>query len=512
MSAPRGSGQPTTGAASLPRGWAQQLNLTFKECHLMQNTIQRTDGAALDVRALRARLVGELVLPGEDGWDAARQAWNLAVDQRPAAVVLAETAEDVVATVDFAREHGLRVAPQGTGHNAGPLELENTVLLKTERMRRVRIDPDGRRARVEAGTLWAELTEVASRHGLVGLAGSSPDVGVVGYALGGGVSWLARKHGLAANSVLAVELVTADGRLLRVDAEHEPELFWAVRGGGGNFGVVTALELRLFPIAEVYAGWLVFPVERSAEVLHAWREWIRTVPDEVTSVGRILNLPPIPDIPEPLRGRSIAVVEATFLTGEAEASALLAPLRALGPELDTFATMPASQLHHLHMDPPEPVPGAGDGTMLAAFPAEAVDAFVAGAAGSPLLSTEIRHLGGALSVARPEHGALASLEADFAVFAVGMATTPELGAAVKAAAERILAALAPWNAEQTYLNFTERREDARGFFTPFAYRRLREVKARVDPDALIRANHPIPPAAAPAAGRRRISRPVRARA
>ena len=233
-----------------------------------------TPETQLHARALRARLQGDLVLPDDESWDEARLAWNLAVDQRPAAVALPETAEDVVAIVDFAREHGLRVAPQGTGHNAGPLGwLDETILVKTERMRRVDVDPESRRARVEAGALWMDVTATASEHGLVGLAGSSPDVGVVGYSLGGGISWLARKHGLSANSVTAIELVTADGRLVRVDADHEPDVFWALRGGGGNFGIVTSLDIRLYPISEVYAGWLIFPIERAEEVLTAWREW-----------------------------------------------------------------------------------------------------------------------------------------------------------------------------------------------------------------------------------------------
>jgi FAD/FMN-containing dehydrogenase len=478
----------------------------------METLIQRRNGAPIDVRALRARLVGDLVLPGDDEWESARQAWNLAVDQRPAAVVLPETAEDVVAVVDFAREHGLRVAPQGTGHNSAPLELENTVLVKTERMRRVRVDAADRRAIVEAGVLWAEVTAAAAEHGLVGLAGSSPDVGVVGYSLGGGVSWLARKHGLSANSVLAIELVTADGRRLRVDQSHEPDLFWALRGGGGNFGIVTALELRLFPIRDVYAGWLIFPADRGGEVLRAWREWVDTVPDEVTSVGRILNLPPIEDIPEPLRGRSLAVVEATFLTSEAEAAALLAPLRALGPELDTFATMPAAQLHHLHMDPEQPTPAIGDGTTLADFPPEAVDGFVAAAVNPAVISAEVRHLGGAVAVAAPEHGAVASFDAGFLYFGVGLPMVPELAPAVEAGIAGIMEALAPWRTAATYMNFTERREDASAFYPPATYRRLREVKARFDPAELFRANHPIPPAEAPHGGRRRVSRPVRVRA
>src|SRR3712207_1785403 len=169
-------------------------------------------------------------------------------------------------------------------------------------MRGVSIDPDARVARVAAGAIWIEVVKAAAEHGLAALAGSSPDVGVVGYTLGGGLSWLARKHGIGANQVAAVELVTADGRLVRADRENEPDLFWAVRGGGGAFGVVTAIEFNLFPITEVYAGILWFPVERAIEVLNAWRAWTSDLPDEMTSVGRILQFPPIPAFPEEIRG------------------------------------------------------------------------------------------------------------------------------------------------------------------------------------------------------------------
>src|SRR6476619_3002884 len=212
-----------------------------------------------------------LVLPHEPGWNEARVAWNLAVDQQPAAVALPESAADVAAVVRGARRRGLRVAPQGTGHNAAAIgSLAHTVLVKSERMRGVKIDPAARVARVEAGVLWAEVSEAAAEHGLAALAGSSPDVGVVGYSLGGGISWLARRYGLAANSVTAVELVNAAGELIRADACNDSELFWALRGGGGSFGVVTALEFQLYPITEVYAGVLFFPIERGAEVLRAW--------------------------------------------------------------------------------------------------------------------------------------------------------------------------------------------------------------------------------------------------
>jgi FAD/FMN-containing dehydrogenase len=454
---------------------------------------------ATDLGALCARLAGAVVAPGDDGWDEARQAWNLAVDQRPAAVALPETADDVVAIVEFARAYGLRVAPQGTGHNAGPLgPLDDTVLVKTVRMRGVEIDPDTRIARVEAGVLWLEVVTAAAEHGLAALAGSSPDVGVVGYTLGGGLSWLARKHGIGANRVTAVELVTAEGRFLRVDAEHHADLFWALRGGGGSFGVVTALEFALYPITEVYAGVLFFPLDRASEVLHAWREWVEGVPDEVTSVGRIMQFPPIPEVPEPLRGGSFVLVEAIYLGSEAEGAELIRPLRELGPEIDTIGLVPVSALSELHMDPPQPVPGIGDGMLLTDAPAEAIDALVAAAgpdSGSPLVSVELRHLGGAVGRTSPDHGALDRLDGRFLMFAVGIPMDAEIAAAVEAHVHLVQVALAPWKSDQMYLNFSERPIGARSMYAPDAYRRLRRIKAKYDPQDVVRSNHPVPPAA-----------------
>jgi FAD/FMN-containing dehydrogenase len=436
-----------------------------------------------------------IVLPHDPNWNQARLAWNLSADQQPAAVALPETADDVVAVVRWARERGLRIAPQGTGHNALPLgSLAHTVLLKTERMRGVEIDAPTQRARVEAGVLWAEVTEAAAPHGLAALAGSSPDVGVVGYTLGGGVSWLGRRYGLAANSVTAVELVTADGELVRADAQQNADLFWALRGGGGSFGVVTALEFELYPVSEVYAGVLFFPLERGAEVLRAWRRWVDNVPDEVTSVGRFLQFPPIPDIPEPLRGGSFVVVEAASLLGKDSTDELLRPLRELGPQLDTFATTPVQELKRLHMDPEHPVPGHGDGMLLSDFNDAAIDALVhiAGAgSGSPLLSVEVRHGGGALGRPAPGAGALAWIDGEFLMFAVGMAPTPELGAAVRAHVELVQNALAPWDSGRTYLNFAEKRERGERLFGDLTYRRLQSVKAAVDPDDVFRSNHPV---------------------
>jgi hypothetical protein len=439
-----------------------------------------------------------IVGPGDEGWDAARAAWNLAVDQRPAAVAMPASADDVVAAVRWARDNGLRVMAQTTGHAAlvaGP--LDGTLLVKTERMREVEVDPERRTVRVGAGVVWEEVSAAAGEHGLAALAGSSHDVGVAGYALGGGCSWLGRRYGLAANSVVAVELVTADGRLVRADAENEPDLFWAVRGGGGSFGIVTALELRLFPVEEVIAGILWWPIERSREVLHAWRELAEgDVPDELTTVGRYLRLPPIPEIPEPVRGKSFVVVQAIHLGDRDELDRMLEPLRALGPVMDTIGTMPVRELSKLHMDPPEPVPYGGDGVMLAALPPEAIDALdrVLGPdVASPLLSVEVRQLGGELGRAREGNGALASLEAEYGLFAVGIAPTPEAAAAVEAHAALVTEAVAPWAARHMYCNFAETRRDPATLWSAGAFERLRAIKAAVDPHDVIRSNHPLVP-------------------
>jgi hypothetical protein len=449
------------------------------------------------IDALHSLVSGEVHAPGDPGYDDARSAFNLALDLRPAAIVVADSAADVVNTVRFARAAGLRVAPQGTSHGASALgSLEDAILLKTTRLRGVEIYPATRTALVEAGAEWQDVTEPAAEHGLAGLAGSAPDVGVVGYTLGGGMGWLARRYGLSANSVVAVDIVTPDGELVRADAQHEPDLFWAVCGGGGSVGVVTAIEIQLYPVRELYAGVLFFPLERASEVLHAWREWTETVPDEVTSVGRILQFPPIPDVPEPLRGNSFAVVEAAYLGDEFEGAELIRPLRELGPVMDTFAMMPAPALQQLHMDPPEPVPYEGDGMLLADAPAGAIDAMVAIAgagSGSPLLSVELRHLGGALANG-PADAAQGRIDAKYGMFAVGMAVTPEMGEAVGSHVRVIKETLAPWRAGFNYYNFVESEASAREVLPGDSYRRLREVKAKYDPSELIVSAHPVRPA------------------
>jgi FAD/FMN-containing dehydrogenase len=437
-----------------------------------------------------------ILRPGDPGWDAARQAWDLAVDQRPAAVALPRSAADVAAAVRYARRAGLRVAAQGTGHNAAPLGgLTDTLLIKTRQMRGVTVDPAAWTARAEAGALWADVVGAAAAHGLTGLAGSSPDVGVVGFTLGGGMSWLGRAYGLSANNVEAVEVVTADGRLRCVDACHEPGLFWALRGGGGSFGVVTAIELRLFPVTEVYAGLLWWPMRAAADVLPAWADLTRSgVPDEFTTSFRLMRFPAVPEVPEPVRGGWFAVVDVIHIGSPEEADQILRPLRDLAPARDTVGRIPAQALAHVHLDPEQPVPGVGDGLMLASLPPEAAAELlhVAGPdTASPLTAVEVRHVGGEMRRARPGHGALAVIEAEYALYAGGRAPTPAAALGVKA----VTSALRPWAARQMYLNLAGTPRDPASFWPAEAYARLRRIKHAVDPDDIIRSNHPVPPAA-----------------
>ncbi len=438
----------------------------------------------------------QATFPGDPGWDEARRAWNLAVDQHPAAVFAPGSAGEVAEAVKFARRNGLRVAMQGTGHGAAPLgSLEDTVLVKTQLMQEVEIDC-ARRARAEAGVIWEQVVEPATAYGLTALHGSSPDVGVVGYTLGGGIGWLARRYGLAANSVTAVELVTADGEHVRTDAGHEPDLFWGLRGGGGNFGAVTAIEFAPYPVEHAYAGWLAWPWERSRDVITRWAELTETFPDTLTSVARILRLPPLPFIPEPFRGRDLVVVEATYLGDAERGRGLLRALRELSPEMDTFATVPAIELMRLHQDPEGPTSGLGDGGLFDRLTPEAIDAYleVAGpGSDSPLISSEIRQLGGALAKAAPGAGALSHLDGGFVQYAVGIVMNPEMAAAVGRRASLVKATFDRYGRGRAYANFAEHATDASRVYDADTYLRLRALKREVDPDRVFKASQEIPP-------------------
>lgn len=447
------------------------------------------------LHALRARLRGDLFLPEEPGWDSARQGWQLLVDQRPAAIVFAADVDDVVTTVRAARKLGLQVAPQSTGHGAGVLgPLGDTILLRTSRLDGVAIDPETERARVGAGAVWREVVAAAAPYGLAAVAGMAPTVGVVGFALGGGLGWLARSHGLAANSVVGLEVVDAQGRVLHVDEARNADLFWAARGGFAPV-VVTAVELQLHPIADLQAGSLLWPVERAADVAHAWRAWIGTVPESVTSLARVLRYPPIPDIPEMLRGKSFVAIEAAIQADAATAAALLQPLRALEPALDSVRPIAPSELGSVHGDPERPAPALGEAIVLAEIDAASIDALLDAAlapSSAALVSIELRHLGGAAAPGRASAGgAVSAVEGEGLLFAVGIVPGPDALGPVRAAAAAVVERLAPFAAPTVVKNFVERPVAASALYPPATLERLRRVASAWDPERIIRPGHPL---------------------
>ncbi|HXD53473.1 MAG TPA: FAD-binding oxidoreductase [Solirubrobacteraceae bacterium] len=435
-----------------------------------------------------------LIAPGEPGWDEARGTYNLLIDQRPAAIARPANEREAAAAIGHARELGLRVAAQATGHNAAPLgDLSATMLLNTSRLDELSIDADARRVRVGAGVKWERVVPALSELGLAALHGSSPDVSVVGYSLGGGVGWLARSHGLQCNSVTAVELVTAEGDLLRVDAAREPDLFWALRGGGGSFGVVTAIEFEVYPVSRVHAGAMFFGFERSAEVLGLWAELVEHLPDEITTWVQLMNFPDLPDVPEPMRGRSFAAVLGSSLLPEAEVRRQLAPLRELGPVMDTFADGPAEILGELAMDPPDPVPYRTAHSLVDSVPSGVQAALIdAGGPSSGLVVVQVRHLGGALSRPPAGAGARATLDGEFSVFAVAPVFDPALEPAAHASLASVEAAVADVRCGD-YASFVERPSDASAFYPAETWERLRAVKALYDPADVIRGNHHVSP-------------------
>src|SRR3954470_23118859 len=426
------------------------------------------DNVAAAARLLRRTLHGPLHRPGDAAYDALRRPHSPALDPRPALVVEAYGTADVRAAVVAAREYGLPFAVQATGHGTH-IPCDGGVLVRTGAMATVLVDPDRRTAHVGAGARWADVLAAAAPFGLAPLSGSDPSVGVAGYTLGGGLGWLARRRGLAADSLRRAQVVTADGGLVTASATEHPDLFWALRGGGGGFGVITALEIDLHPVDRVYAGTAYFAIERAGHVLARYRDWIAAAPDPLSTAVLLTRL-------DGERALALRVMHA----GEpAEAERLLAPLRAAaGPALrddlrvTRFADAAMGGTAPRHLDLFETLP---DG---------AIDVLLA--AGEPA-TVELRHWGGAIA-SEPSPGP------------AGHRATA-LSAIVDAPGPELAAALAPYATGGSFLNFLADPARTDSAFTAPNLRRLREVKRAYDPDALFSVGHAVAPA--PAAARLR---------
>lgn len=431
-----------------------------------------------------ARHVAGAVFDGRDPAAAAEAAgFNTAVTHRPAVVVAASSAADVAAAVRYANDEGLPVAVQATGHGASA-PAEGSVFVSTRRMHGVRVDPAARVARVQAGVRWRPVIDAAVPHGLAPLSGSSSGVGVVGYTLGGGMGHLARRHGFAADQVRSVELVTADGAIRTVTAASDAELFWAVRGGQGRFGIASALEFDLVPVPRFFGGALFFVGPAIEDVLHAFATWAPTMPEEVTTSVALLRLPPLEAVAPPLRGVVSLALRFGF-TGSAErGEALLAPMRRVAPPvLDSVGPMSYAAVDRIHMDPTEPMPAVARGGLLHSMPTALVDTLLRFAGPDvevPLAAVEVRLMGGALSRPPAIANAVAGREGAFSLSVVAPAPPP-LAETARTVTAQVVDALEPWSPGTSLVNFAGHGDEQRRAWTPETLDRLRHVKQAVDP-------------------------------
>ncbi|GAA3071574.1 FAD-binding oxidoreductase [Streptosporangium carneum] len=442
-----------------------------------------------------------IALPGEAAFDAATRVFNLAGPARPAAAVTARGVDQIRAAIRHAASEGLTVRVHTTGHGSvAGRPMGDAVLIRTELEGGVDIDARRRVARVPAGTLWGAVVEAAAAHGLAARHGSAATVGVVGYLLRGGLSFYGRRFGLASNGVRAIELVTADGELRRVDASCDPELFWALRGGGGGLGVVTAVEIDLFPAFRVVTGAAFWPVAHAGRLMRVWREWTLDAPWEVTTSLRVMNLPPVPGVPPVLASGTVLCVDGAVLgateedvpTARRHADSLLGPLRSVAePLLDTWELTTPSAVLRAHMDPPEPVAFLGDHMLLSEIGEEGAAEFlraVGQGSGSPLVIAGLRQLGGAYSAPDPAGGALGRLDARYSYSGSGVPVDPDVARSILDHCARVRAALAPWDTGRTAPTFVEHFEQPQRHLDPEQVEAVDRVRARVDPSGLFRGD------------------------
>ncbi|RII19482.1 Mitomycin radical oxidase [Streptomyces sp. YIM 130001] len=436
---------------------------------------------------------GAVLLPDDPAYDEERSGFQAGYSHRPALTVVAAGPGDVRAAVAHAAGNRLPVAVQSTGHGLSA-PADGGVLVSTRRLTDLHVDPATRTARAGAGVRWSEVIEAAAEHGLAPLNGSAPGVGVVGYLTGGGLGILGRQFGYAADHVRAFDLVTADGALRRVTPDSEPDLFWAVRGGGGNFGVVTSVEFDLVPLPTVYGGVLAFDGEHADEVLAAYPGWARSLPEELTSSLALMTWPDAPFAPEPFRGRHVTQLRIAFTGDPAEGERLVEPLRKVAPRLvDSLREMPYAESHTIHSDPPHPHPYDGDNALVTDLSPEALRT-LAGPEARESAVVQIKHLSGAFGREPRVPNAVGHRDAEFLVSVLSALFTTDRETA-RAAHGRILAPLEPHRiGRQLNHLFGEFGEDrVRDAYERGTWERLTRVKGEHDPGNLFRLNYNIPP-------------------
>lgn len=440
---------------------------------------------------------GRIGLPGDPEYRRATQVFNLAAPPQPAAAVTVGTVDQIRAALEYARAQGLGIRVHTTGHaSAAVRPMEQALLIRTRMAGGVEIDPLRRVARVPAGARWGAIATATAPYGLVAAHGSAPTVGAVGYLLRGGLSFYGRRFGLAVNTVRAVDLVTADGEERRVDSSSDPELFWALRGGGGGFGVVTSIDINLFPASSVITGVACWPARHAGRLIRRWQRWTQYAPPEVTTSVRVMNLPATSDAPPALASGPLFCVDGAVLaatpddlgTARRYAGDLLDPLRAVAePVLDTWAETAPSAVLRAHMDPTDPLPIIGDHMLLSELGEDGMAQFlrVTGEdSGSPLVLAGLRQLGGAYAVAPPDAGALGHLDARYSYAGSAAPLGPVTAESIRAHCDVVRAALAAWDTGRTVPSFVERAGAPQRHLDPDQVLAADRIRRRVDPAGL----------------------------
>ena len=446
---------------------------------------------------------GDLLRPNDEGYDDARKVFNGMIDRRPAIIARCADAQDVAAAVNLARDHDLPLSIYGGGHGVtGSAVVDAGICVDLRAMRRIDVDPDARTVRAEGGLTWGELDAATQEHGLAVTGGRVSDTGVAGLALGSGSGWIERKCGFTCDNLVRAEVVTADGIEVVAGEDENPDLFWGLRGGGGNFGVVIAFHFRLHPIGPiVLGGMLMYPAAMAGDLVRFFRDYMLGAPDEVGTALAFITAPPEEFVPEPVRGQPVVGVLACYAGPVEEGKEALRPLREFGPPgVDMVQPMPYVAVQQL-IDPPN-VAGMQNywsADFLGELPDEAVDVLVSHATKpvSPLTQTILVPMGGAIARVDEEATAFGQRNAPWNIHYLSMWPDPAGTEANIAFTRAMATAMKPWTTGRAYLNFigdegTGRVEAA---FGPEKYARLQALKDRWDPTNLFRHNQNIPPSA-----------------
>jgi len=449
----------------------------------------RWDAAVMSLNETLA--AGRLHWPGEDGYEAQRLPWQRKFDPQPAAIVDARGPSDVQAALEIMRDNDLPLAIQATGHGAVEAS-DGALLLVTSGMRGVEVDGERWTARARAGTPWSDVIAAAAPYGLAPLSGTAGGVGVAGYTVGGGAGLLSRAFGFAADSLLRADVVTTDGELRTVTADEHGDLFWALRGGGGSFGIVTALEFRLHPAERLYGGISMFDAAGAEDVLGLYREWALDEPDELGTAVVVMTVPPLPQLPEAVRGRRVVALRALYVGEAAEGERLLAPLvEAAGqPIIDGMRPMSFAEASAALGAPPTPAVVELDIDLFHELPDGVLG--VVTDPDTPVTAIEVRHWGGAMANPGDDGGPCGHRDVPFSVVSTAMAADRDGYPAAKAATEAVAARLEPYATGGTFLNFLGDPARTHTAYTPSDYDALAAIKAVYDPENVLSRGHTIP--------------------